>query len=204
MRLIWRSANSASFSCVRPRRRRSRRTTCPSASRRSMTPRFPCGKSLWHDLAIPHKILCARMRDDLLLLRTDLQDQHKPDLRCRGSRYWTQAELNAQMFFIVAGREKDSMLPNPRRFITADVSEVLRISQQHGLEQWSVAACLPGWDCAGRIERVVEFYVGAGTHQFAVKLQSGEVIWATGTTGSQTISRGSVINAGPDSGSPTI
>ncbi len=115
-----------------------------------------------------------------LLLRTDIHDQRDLGWKRRGSRYWIQAELRAEMFFIVEGRIEGGQGHRPRRFITADLSEALRIPDQYELKQTDLIACIFGRDGQRRLESVDEAYVNSETDQTAVKLGSGEVILGTG------------------------
>lgn len=141
------------------------------------------------------------MQNPDLLLRTDIHDQRDPGWTRRGSRYWSQAELHGEMFFIVEGRFKDNLHARPQRFITADLSEALQIPEQYELKQTDLLACVLGLDGQRRLDSVVEAYVDSATDQIAVKLSSGEVVLGTGSAAGQKLSRGIAVfpKRAPDS-----
>lgn len=133
------------------------------------------------------------MQSQKLLLRTDIHDQRVPAWTQRGSRYWVQAELYVEMFFIVEECIVDGPSTRPQRFITADLAEALRIPKQYRLKKSNLLACVLGLEGQRRLEQIVEAYVGSKGDQIAVKLDSGEVILATGSATRQILSRGSPV-----------
>ncbi len=95
------------------------------------------------------------------------------------------------MFFIVEERQAiDARTQRPQRFITADLSEALRIPELYELKQSDLLACILGFNGRHRLEQVAEAYVGSATQQFAVKLGSGEVIFISSSDTGQTLSCG--------------
>lgn len=133
------------------------------------------------------------MQSQKLLLRTDIHDQRVPAWTQRGSRYWVQAELYVEMFFIVEECVVDGPDRHPQRFIAADLSEAHRIPELYGLKKSTLLACVLGLEGQRRLEQVIEAYVGAASDQIAVKLESGEVILAAGSATGQVLSRGSPV-----------
>jgi hypothetical protein len=69
------------------------------------------------------------MRDDLLLMRTDIDDRRKPQCSARGSRYWSRVEVLSNAIFIIqtTAPKEPSVGATNRRFITPDFSEALGI-----------------------------------------------------------------------------
>ena len=115
------------------------------------------------------------MTHPLQLLRTEVRDQREPGWTRRGSRYWTQVEVSADMIFIVEGRYRDGdHVKKPVRFITAALAEALEIPTQYGLHQVELLACAWKADGSCLFGKVKEAYGESLDGPIFVMLESGD------------------------------
>lgn len=117
------------------------------------------------------------MSEPSLLLRTELENQFKPQWARRGSRCWSMAELGADTFFIVEAIYESEAHKSARVFITCDVYDALRISDRYGPTQLEAYACFVTKNGQRAIEPVASALAGPADGQAVIELVSGKKLY---------------------------